>query len=103
MKATSVGGMTDGHQQRRALTAAEQALEALQAGNPSRARQAATQAQELDQVGIFAGLPEVVGLAADEIEGGGSVSRQTWQRLSAVLGPGPLQAIADLEAGRPDA
>lgn len=94
--------MTDGQQQRRALTAAEQALQALQAGDAERARQAATRAAELDQVGVYGRFPDTIAEAADEIETSGKVSPQGWRRLSAVLGPGPLQAIADLEAEGPE-
>lgn len=89
----------DGHQQRRALTAAEQSLQALQRGDPVRAREAAGRAAELDQIGAFAGLVEAVDAAATEIDTEGVVSRSAWQRLSATLGPGPLQAVADLAAG----
>jgi hypothetical protein len=93
--------MTDGHQQRRALTAAEQALQALQSGDSERARQAAARAAELDQTGIYSRFPDAVGIAADEIDASGAVSRSAWERLSVTLGPGPLQAIADLEAQGP--
>jgi hypothetical protein len=88
----------DGQQQRRALTAAEQALQALKDGNAVRAQEAAGRAAELDQVGVFAGLVEAVSGAAAEIVSSGAVSRSGWQRLSATLGPGPLQAVADLAA-----
>ena len=88
----------DGHQQRRALTAAEQALQALKDGDPVRAQEAVTRAAALDQVGAFAGLVEAVTAAAAEIDSSGAVSRAAWQRLSAVLGPGPLQAVADMAA-----
>jgi hypothetical protein len=88
--------MTNGQQQRRALTAAEQALQALQAGDAERARQAAARAVGLDQIGVYEAFPDAIGAAADEIDASGKVSPQGWQRLSAILGPGPLQAIADL-------
>ncbi|MEX1208411.1 MAG: hypothetical protein WD652_05890 [Acidimicrobiia bacterium] len=88
----------DGHQQRRALTAAEQALQALKDGDPAKASEAAERAAELDQVGAFTGLVEAVDSAATEIDTAGAVSRSAWQRLSATLGPGPLQAVADLAA-----
>lgn len=88
----------DGHQQRRALTAAEQSLQALKDGDPVRAQEAARRAAELDQVGAFTRLVEAVDAAAAEIDTSGAVSRSAWQRLSATLGPGPLQAVADLAA-----
>jgi hypothetical protein len=88
----------DGHQQRRALTAAEQALQALADGDSDRAQEAAGRAAELDQVGVFAGLMEAVASAAAEIAATGAVSRSGWQQLSAALGPGPLQAVANLAA-----
>ena len=93
--------MTDGRQQRRALTAAEQAIQGLQSADSERARQAAARAAELDQAGIYSRFPDAVGIAADEIDASGAVSRSGWERLSAALGPGPLQAIADLEAEGP--
>jgi hypothetical protein len=82
------------------LTAAEQALQALADGDSERAQEAAMRAAELDQVGAFAGLVEAVGTAAAEIDTSGAVSRAAWQQLSAALGPGPLQAVADLAAER---
>lgn len=88
----------DGHQQRRALTAAEQAVKALVDGDPARAEEAAARAAELDQVGAFAGLVAAVAEAAAEIVAAGTVSRAGWLRLSAALGPGPLQAVADQAA-----
>lgn len=91
----------DGKQQRRALTAAEQALHALRRGDPDRAREAAARAAELDQVGLFASLPHVVGVGADDIEAQGSVQRVTWMEIAAALGPGPLAAFAEQAAGRP--
>lgn len=94
--------MTDGQQQRRALTAAEQALQALQVGDAERARQAAARAAELDQIGVYGRFPDTIAEAAHEIETSGKVSPQGWRRLAAVLGPGPLQAIADLEAAGPE-
>ena len=91
--------MTDGQAQRQALTSAEQALQALLAGAADRARQAAMRAADLDQIGVYAGFPDAVAAAAEEIDAGGTVSRDGWRALSAVLPQGPLQAIAD-EAAR---
>ena len=89
----------DGKQQRRALTAAEQALHALRRGDPDRAREAAARAAELDQVGFFGSLINVVGDGADDIETYGSVQQVTWMEIAAALGPGPLAAFAE-EAAR---
>ena len=87
--------MQDGQAQRKALSSAEQALQALQAGAADRARQAAARAAELDQIGVYGGFVEAVGAAANEIDATGSISREAWRALSAVLPQGPLQAIAD--------
>ena len=83
----------DGKKQRNALTAAENAIRALGAGDVPKAASAATKAAELDQLGIYAGLPAAVGEGIDEIEAGDRVSNLTWDEISTVVGPGPLQEL----------
>lgn len=90
--------MIDGHRQRRALTAAEQALHALEAGEAQRAVEAARRAAELDQAGLFVDLPAAVQAAAGEITQGGAVSASRWAALAGAVGPGPLAAFAELRA-----
>ncbi len=90
----------DGQRQRRALTAAEQAIQALAAGHGERAAAAAARAAELDQIGVFAGLPEAVAAAVGELTGGDSVSAASWDGLAAAVGPGPLAAaVAEARSG----
>ncbi|HLE39458.1 MAG TPA: hypothetical protein VJA44_07380 [Acidimicrobiia bacterium] len=91
--------MIDGQRQRRALTVAEQALRALEAGDAARARTAAAGAAALDQVDAYLGFVSAVEGAAADIEAGGGVSPESWANLAGVLGPGPLGAWA-AERGR---
>lgn len=91
--------MIDGAQQRRAVTAAEQALGALDAGDPGRALEAASRAFELDQVGLFASLPDAVAGAAAALAERGAVPAERWAEISVALGPGPLGAYAEERAG----
>ncbi len=74
----------DGRQQRRALTAAEQAIKTLAGGDTAKAMTAAARATELDQIGAYAGFPEAVAAAA---------RGEGWDALFDVVGPGPLQAL----------
>jgi hypothetical protein len=90
--------MIDGQQQRRALTAVEQALHALESADAGRAVEAAHRAAELDQVGLFAALPAAVESAATEIAMRGMVSAGKWSAIAQVLGPGPLAAYAEERA-----
>ncbi len=83
----------DGQQQRKALSAAEQALRALLDGDPERATRAAARASELDQIDRYATFPDAVGVAAAEIAATGSVEGGTVDALLASVGPGPLQAL----------
>lgn len=100
---TSAGGraatlvVVDGRRQRNALTAAEQAIVALAAGDTSRANDSAASAASLDQIGVYAGLPDAVTLAVGHIEQHGSLGDGEWARLRAVLPPGPLQALVDAQ------
>lgn len=80
----------DGKRQRNALTAAERSLRALGSGNAVRATRSAGKAAELDQLGLFAGLPGAVAAAAAEIQASGSVGEKSWDQLEAAVGPGPL-------------
>ncbi len=89
----------DGRKQRNALTAAERALRSLAGGDGSRARSTAAKAAALDQIGAYAGLEEAVAAAAAELDSGGSVPASAWDRIAAVLGPGPLGfLVAELRA-----
>ena len=88
---------TDGHSQRNALTAAENAIKALAAGNAQRARKNASRAADLDQIGLFTDLPEAVAVAADHIDDGGQVTAADWDAVVAAVGPGPLAfLVADV-------
>ncbi len=90
----------DGQRQRRALTAAEQSIQALAAGQGDRAAAAADRAADLDQIGAFAGLPAAVGAAAADLAEGGAVTAESWDGLTAAVGPGPLAAVvADAREG----
>lgn len=83
----------DGKKQRNALTAAERAVRALGAGDTAKAASAAAKAAELDQLGIYARLPAAVGDGVAEIGAGDRVSNLTWDEISSVVGPGPLQSL----------
>ncbi len=89
----------DGQQQRRALTAAEQAIQALGAGDGGKAVGAAGRAAELDQIGAFAALRSAVDAAAADLESGGAVSSRSWDALAAAVGPGPLAAAVAAARG----
>jgi hypothetical protein len=84
----------DGKRQRNALTAAENAIRALGAGDGVRARSAAVKAVELDQIGAYADFAAAVDRAAVELAGGG-VSSEAWQAMIDAVGPGPLVALID--------
>jgi hypothetical protein len=86
-------GEVDGKRQRNALTAAERSLQALGAGNPMRAARSAAKAADLDQLGLFSDLPAAVAFAVDELDGDGSISGASWDRLEVAVGPGPLQFL----------
>jgi len=89
----------DGQAQRQALSAAERALTLLGKGRGADAIEAANRAVELDQVDIFASVPEAVMRAADELAAGG-ISAEGWDRLAAAVGPGPLAGLVEtLRAG----
>lgn len=80
----------NGADQRKALTAAEQAIRALGAGEADRAREAAGRAEELDQLGVYAALVPAVAAAADDLDTSGSVSDRVWDAIATAVGPGPL-------------
>ncbi len=86
--------MIDGQRQRRALTTAEQALRALEAGDGGRARTAAAEAAGLDQVDAYRGFVTAVERAAADLSTAGAVSPESWANLATVLGSGPLGAWA---------
>ena len=72
----------DGQAQRKALTAAERAIRALAADESSAAMAAATQAEELDQVGAFTGLSHAVEVG-------------DWDAVAGAVGDGPLGALVE--------
>ncbi len=89
----------NGQQQRRALTAAEQSIQALGAGDGPKAVTAARRAAELDQIGAFAGLPTAVESAATDLETTGAISDASWDAVAQAVGPGPLaNEVAALRA-----
>jgi hypothetical protein len=87
----------DGQRQRKALSAAEQAVRALSAGDADKARQAAASAAELDQVGSFSAFAPLVEAAADDLTSGG-VPAERWAAIADALGVGPLSALAEEQA-----
>jgi hypothetical protein len=85
----------DGQKQRRALTAAEQALRALADGNGDAARRAIARAVELDQVQMFGEVAPLIDDAASEVHTGGGLTAERWRAIAGALGPGPLAAFAE--------
>ena len=88
-----------GEAQRRALTAVQQAIRALGAGEPQRARDAAARAAELDQLGVYASLVPAVAAAVADIERDGAVGADAWDAVAAAVGPGPLAIEVDTLRG----
>jgi hypothetical protein len=88
----------NGQQQRKALSAAERAIQALVDGDADKARHAAGEASALDQISVYSALPGAVEAAAREIEVGSGVSPEAWAAVSRSLGPGPLAAWAAEQA-----
>ncbi len=84
-----------GQRQRKALTAAEKALRALGGGNAARARKAAAQAVDLDQIGVYSGLDTAVAPLAEKLDRGEAIDDAGWDSLIAVLGLGPLSGLID--------
>jgi hypothetical protein len=82
----------DGQRQRKALSAAERALEALERGDADSARKSAAEAADLDQVGVFADLVGAVELAVADLASSGAVGEAVRAALLAAVGPGPLAA-----------
>lgn len=87
--------VVDGQQQRNALTAAEQALRALAEGDADRATQAALRAHELDQIDLYAALPDAVAGAIADLTLQGRIGVGTVEMLRAAVGPGPLEGLID--------
>ena len=85
----------DGQKQRSALTAAEQALRALGAGQADKARKTAAKAAELDQIGLYSDFVATVEPMAAQLDVDGSIDDEAWDTLSATLGMGPLSALID--------
>lgn len=84
----------DGKRQRNALTAAENAIKALGAGDPDRARKTASKAAELDQIGAYTDFVPAIERAATELALGG-ISVGAWEAVADAVGPGPLAALVD--------
>ena len=85
----------DGQKQRRALNAAEQALRALADGSAAQARQAASKAAELDQIGLYSEFATAVVPLAEQLESGRAVDDAGWTSLVETLGIGPLSGLVD--------
>ncbi len=90
-----MNGEFDGEKQRRALTAAEQALRALGNGDAAKARSRAARAAELDQIGTYASFVDSLAPLADQIEAGEAISDAGWDHLANSLGMGPLSGLID--------
>jgi len=90
----------DGQQQRKALTALERTVDALGKGDSVSAVRAARRAADLDQLGVFASLPETVSSITDHSDEGSQVPVELWDELMATVGPGPVAAVVEqLRAG----
>lgn len=85
----------DGHKQRQALTAAEQALRALGDGNAAKARSSAAKAAELDQIGLYGEFVAAVDPLVADLDSGRIIDDAGWDSLAAALGMGPLSALID--------
>jgi len=85
----------DGQLQRQALSAAENAIEALGRADAVGARMAVATAVERDQVGAFTRLADAVYLAASQLEAGEPISEAAWDQLADAVGPGPLQGLVE--------
>lgn len=86
----------DGKRQRNALTAAENAIRALGAGDGDRARAAAAKAADLDQIGAYVQFASAVDRAASGLP---DISAASWGAIADAVGPGPLAALVDEMAG----
>lgn len=82
----------DGRRQRRAVSAAEQALTALEVGDAAGARRAAREATELDQVGAFGEFARAVDRAAADLDAAGRVTERSWVQIVGSLDAGPLRS-----------
>ena len=85
----------DGQKQRNALTAVEQALRSLGAGQSDRARKNAAKAADLDQIDAYQSFVAAAESAADDIDAAGLVSAATWDAIALALEPGPLRFLVD--------
>ncbi len=85
----------DGQQQRKALTALERTIDALGKGDTVSAARAARRAADLDQLGVYAALPETVIAITDLHHGGLPVPDELWDELLAAVGPGPVAAVVE--------
>lgn len=84
----------DGKKQRNALTAAENAVRALAAGNADRASANARRAADLDQIGAYSGFADAVLTITPGLAESGP-SPAEWDAVSAALEPGPLAFLVD--------
>ena len=85
----------DGQQQRKALTALERTIDALGKGDAVSAARASRRAADLDQLGVYAALPETVTDITDLREEGLPVPDELWDELLDAVGPGPVAAVVE--------
>lgn len=79
----------DGHQQRRALTAAERSIRLAFSGDLEGARRAAATAESLDQIGAYEGLADLL------VAVGSPPDPDRLAALTNALGPGPLSGLVE--------
>lgn len=89
--------MIDGRSQRRALTAAERAIDLLASGDGDGAFRAARTAADLDQIGVFGSLPDLVARAAADLAASDAVNGETTAAMIEALGPGPLSSAIEVK------
>ena len=87
--------MDDGKSQRNALTAAERAVRALGDGDAERAASNAAKAAELDQIGLFGGLPPAVDAAGAQLRDRGVIDDDAWDAVAAAVGVGPVSYLVE--------
>lgn len=88
-----------GHLTGEALDAAERAIEALGRRDPAGARMAVAVAVEVDRTPAVSRLADAVFLAAWRLEQDEEIDEATWNHLSDVVGPGPLQGLVEQARG----
>jgi hypothetical protein len=70
-------------------------LYALATGEAAYAKRTSYLAASLDDDGDYAGLTSVVERAVADIETAGTVQTGTWDRLTTIIGDGPLSALVE--------